>query len=380
MRAFRAMVLFLPLLVHPPSVDAQALRAVRELYIDGIEHDLSLVRFVDVFSDGTIVVGQPQDSRLVFYSPEGSRRGSFGRRGGGPGEFHNVGGRRGFLSDTFWVVDGVNATRVTMVDRNGKLVRSVMPPVPPSPERGTVTGRGSGPPFVVAVSNSGWLVERDFRPGLITPTRWRSMLGDRERGFVFVPNQGGGARLIAALPGSVQQCGPHVSTRLNCAYIISAAGTNGDPIVNVQPILEGQGVGSLKVTSIRLSGDTVFSRLISLPAHPIPRPVLDSIRTSGIARARSPSAAAQWRSAKLRTTYSPFGHGAFVGRDGTIWIGLRKTAAGNPWLILNPDGTEFGRLTVAPNVWITAGNRTHFWGTESDEDGIESIVRYRLVR
>jgi hypothetical protein len=166
---------------------------------------------------------------------------------------------------------------------------------------------------------------------------------------------------------------------LNCAYTITIAGINGEPVVNVVPILEGEDAGSLNVTSIRLSGDTVFSRLISLPAHPIPRPVLDSIRASGIARARSPSAAAQWRSARLRTIYQPFGHGPFVGRDGTIWIGLRKTAAGNPWLILNPDGTAFGRLIVAPNVWITAGTRTHFWGTESDEDGIESIVRYRLV-
>jgi hypothetical protein len=362
------------------QLGGQALRHVRELYVNGVKHDLSLVRFVDVFADGTIVVGQPQDSRVLFYSPTGRRLATFGRRGEGPGEFNLVAWRRGFVADTFWVVDGVGRTRVTMVDRTGKLVRSVMPPTPLPPEAGTVTGIGGGPDFAYSYSNSGWLIERTFRPGLRIPASWKGQLDDREHGFVLVPHREATTRLVSAIPGYAQQCGREYVERLNCQYISTVAGLDGGPLIHVEPIHEGPQAGSLNVTSIRLSGDTVFSRRISLSPHPIPRTVLDSIRASGIALARSPRAAAQWRSAKLRTIYPPIGHGVLVGRDGTIWIGLRKTAAGNPWLILNPDGTEFGRLTVAPNVWITAGNRTHFWGTESDEDGIESIVRYRLVR
>jgi hypothetical protein len=45
---------------------AQDLRAVRDLIIDAQSHDLSDVNFVDTFRDGTIVVGQPQDHRLLF--------------------------------------------------------------------------------------------------------------------------------------------------------------------------------------------------------------------------------------------------------------------------------------------------------------------------
>jgi hypothetical protein len=277
-------------------------------------------------------------------------------------------------------MDGVSLARVTLVDQRGEFVRSILPPVPPPPEPGTSTGRGGGSPFPIALSAAGWIVEREFRPGLAVTANWIPLLRENELGYVFVSASGSPSKLIAALPGFVQQCGRTAFERIHCPRIITTTGADGRSMLVLQPVSEGREAGSVRVTSIAHTGDTAFARLVVLPPIPIAKQVLDSIRARGVASSRSPAEAARWRSAKLRTNYPPFGHAPFVGRDGTIWIGLRKTAAGNPWLILNPDGTEFGRLIVAANVWITAGTRTHFWGTESDEDGIESIVRYRLVR
>lgn len=97
-------------------------------------------------------------------------------------------------------------------------------------------------------------------------------------------------------------------------------------------------------------------------------------------RAQTAADPARWNTRVVRTVYPPLEGATFVGRDGTIWIGLRGTEEGNPWLILNPDGSLYGRLTVPTNVKITAGERTQFWGSEYDENDIQSVVRYRITR
>jgi hypothetical protein len=97
-------------------------------------------------------------------------------------------------------------------------------------------------------------------------------------------------------------------------------------------------------------------------------------------RARTAADPARWNTDNVRTVYPPLEGATFVGRDGTVWIGLHETERGNPWLILNPDGSLYGRLTVPTNVKVTMGERSRFWGSEYDENDIQSVVRFRITR
>lgn len=37
-----------------------------------------------------------------------------------------------------------------------------------------------------------------------------------------------------------------------------------------------------------------------------------------------------------------------------------------------------GRVAVPDNVRIVVANATHIWGIETDADGVQSVVRYRV--
>ncbi|MEZ4379645.1 MAG: hypothetical protein R3B35_15315, partial [Gemmatimonadales bacterium] len=91
-----------------------------DLVIDAVEEDLSDVRFVAAFPDGTIAVSQPVDGRVLLYSPDGHRKAAVGRPGAGPGEFRTLANLHGFIGDTLWLYD-VDLRRFTLVRSDGRI-------------------------------------------------------------------------------------------------------------------------------------------------------------------------------------------------------------------------------------------------------------------
>jgi hypothetical protein len=69
-------------------------------------------------------------------------------------------------------------------------------------------------------------------------------------------------------------------------------------------------------------------------------------------------------------------HGIRIGLDNTIWIGLRATSEGNPWLVLDSAGVPIGRVLLPRNVLLMEASRERIWASEENADGLRSIIRF----
>lgn len=105
--------------------DAPDLTLVEDLRIGSFDDPVagfSRIGDVDVDRDGYIFVAEAQDAEIRVYDPEGRAVRRFGRRGEGPGEFERM-GSMGVTGDTVWVIEGI-AGRVTLFDREGRVLQA----------------------------------------------------------------------------------------------------------------------------------------------------------------------------------------------------------------------------------------------------------------
>jgi hypothetical protein len=132
-----------------------------------------------------------------------------------------------------------------------------------------------------------------------------------------------------------------------------------------------------RVSAFRANGDTVFSQTVAFRSVPIPKSVADSARA---ARARGTQGQRDAAAKMLiPETYPPFSR-LIVGRDESIWIESYGPGAEKFWYVLDNRGTITGRATVPRNVHLMVASRTAVWGIETDDDGLQHIVRYRVNR
>lgn len=131
------------------------------------------------------------------------------------------------------------------------------------------------------------------------------------------------------------------------------------------------------VSVIRLSGDTIFNRTYPYRPEAIPASARDSARaarTRGSASMRE--AAAQM---KIPEVYPPVAR-LLSGRDETTWLETTTRGATRRWIVLDAGGSEIGRLEVPGNIRIMVASRASVWAIETDGDGLESVVRFRVSR
>ena len=68
-----------------------------------------------------------------------------------------------------------------------------------------------------------------------------------------------------------------------------------------------------------------------------------------------------------------------LGLDRTVWIGLRPTDEGRSYLVLNASGDPVGTVVVPQSTRVRQARADRIWVTETDNDGLSSVVRYRVV-
>jgi hypothetical protein len=138
-----------------------------------------------------------------------------------------------------------------------------------------------------------------------------------------------------------------------------------------------------RLTLLRATGDTIFSREYPFVPLPVTRQAVDSamasmernqlLRRSG--KLKELMAAVRREIPKVR----PPVVAALIGSDGRIWVGQQPDASGRPWLIFEPQrGNVVGSVTLPKQILIRAADASHVWGIERNEFDIESVVRYRL--
>ncbi len=360
----------------PPSLAAvdslPVLRLVPDLRIDGHAEDLVGVHPVAVGGGGTLAVGQRMDRQVRIYTQAGQLVAKVGRDGEGPGEFRGV-GSVGWIGDTLWVDDPM-LNRLTFFRSDGSLVRTVG-----LPARGHMPGsfEDAGELSVRALRSDGTIMakvtESPEDPGrFVRVTPEGGILEvlaedwDPDGSWVTVHRSGG--RSTVGLP--------FAAARMSRVY------PDGSRLVFVSAEVEGEEAGTFRVVVVGLGGDTLVARRYPCDVVQIPRRVGDSViaaRARELRGRRSGTevAAAFERHARVPLMYPPIWD-VLVGRDGTIWIHLRRTEEGDPFLVLDPHGLPIGRVVLGENAVVSVAERGWIWTVEWDEFDVHSIVRYRV--
>jgi hypothetical protein len=140
----------------------------------------------------------------------------------------------------------------------------------------------------------------------------------------------------------------------------------------------GADSGTYEVTLFDRSGRVHYVHRYPFTAQPVPQHVLDSVAArAGAGRGPTPSPSMLPKISPPKT-YPPV-EGLVTGADGAVWVQLRATPGGVPWVMLSPRGEVIGTLTLPVNITIMRIAPGMAWGTARDADDVESVVRYRVV-
>lgn len=353
-------------------------RLTRELRIDAAEHDLSPIAFVAVAPNGAIAVSQPQDGFIRFFDVRGTFLGTFGKIGRGPGEFADLArNATGWIGDTLWVSD-FSTRRFTLIAPARTLLRTVpfiqsvtlRPPETETPRVTSVQARSlvAGSQQLATVN----LADDSPWPG----GRHSSMPLIRVDSASVVQN------VIAWHPGRASCM---VSARVGNGFTSAVIPFCSTPIEEfsadgaryAMAIVVGDG-GSYRLSVIRSSGDTIVTRTYPYELVRVPKAVADSVIERRIGRQTGP-AADMWRSAKIPANYPPLAR-VLLGRDETVWIEKFSISGNRDWVVLDGKGNVAARVAVPRSIHLVVASRDQIWAIETDDDGLQHILRYRITR
>jgi hypothetical protein len=360
-----------------PAQSPPRLSLIREMRVDARTNDLSPVGWLAVSRTGVIAVGQSQDHLIRYFDAAGKSLGTFGRNGEGPGEFRRL-DRAGWIGDTLWVVDG-GTNRFTLVSPDRKLLRNV-------PVATTIKSRGDTAANV-QLAGAGAL----YSDGSQLLTAIVSSDPARRPAWAH-DDQNTGSRLVLLTVSSRSEfkqlvsfgprddCGmvAMIAYQL-CGHAAAGIGPTGERVAWAVMSVAGADSGTYRVTQFRSNGKVAFSRKYPFAAQPIPAHIRDSLIERGRTEHGPVIPLTMLPRIEPPHVYPPV-ESVIVGRDGSTWIALRSTPAGNPWVVLSPLGDVVGTLIAPRNVTLMLVESGAAWGTEKDADDVETIVRFRVVR
>lgn len=361
----------------PGVAEGQSWRLAEQLRLDGSDHELSSISWVDAFRDGTIVVAQPQDQRLLFFSPDGRLTGSFGRKGAGPGEYATLAWSHGMTGDTLWTVDG-SLDRYTLIDTRARAVRSL-----PLPRPLHLPGYGDLPfglTYPQGFSARGILLYANAPPAAPLPSRWRAIIGSDQGVLFWATASGQIGALVASLPTRQQVCGTDLARQRECDEPLYAVGTDAGIVVTVTPMITAAGEGRLLVSGVDADGRQVLSVPHPYTPERISDHTTDSLRAAMVRAAQSSRSREYWQRASFPLHRRAIDR-LLIGKDGRIWIGWHSEPGRHKrWWVLGARGDRVAELVAPPRVELTAVGSDAAWGYAADPDGVESVVRYRILR
>jgi hypothetical protein len=359
---------------------APRVRLVEELRLDATAEDFPTVSRVYVGPMGQIVVPIVQDMQLRIYDSTGKRVAAVGRRGAGPGEFQAISGV-GWLRDTLWVGD-IRQQRTTFVGPDHTVLRTT-----PWPQNEGEPGAGERRMWYfapLALMSDGAAIGQAMIE--------RTVGGQQKVQGVYVHRTATGTMRALIETGYMEEqpwmmvvsgFGRPVPFVLSPQY---AFAYDGSRIAQLTAPAPRGTEGAFTVTVLGSRGDTLASRTFPFRGVPIPRQARDSVLASFIPREGRPregpadlpqrfQASARER---MPSVYTPV-ETILLGLDRTIWVGMRPTPEGNGYLILDASGDPIGTLLLPASSRVRQATAARVWVTETDADGLSSVVRYRLA-
>ena len=355
--------------------DAQTpTRIVETLRLDANTEDFSAVGPVRIGPAGQIAITFRQDNQIRVYDSTGKRLTSFGRKGQGPGEFGRM-QVQSWRGDTVWVFD-YEQRRHTFVTQAGRLVRVV---------------RMADALTVLSADTAGPLTSS------FTPHAMRAdgtMLG---LACLRQPMNGSRLGVVQATPAGVTTVLASTSgmgDRCQRGFVASnpllftpqtVIRTDGSTFAQIHvDSMARRGTFSLALSDG--SGRKLFTKSFPYVGEPIPARVVDSVLTAmawspkydpeGLSRKGTEEGIAKAR-ANIPSVYVPIS-GMMFGQDGTMWVFLRGPSGRTSAMVLDASGAQVAVVAVPARSDVVAGSSTQMWVRERDDDGLVSIVRYRV--
>ena len=357
------------------------LQLVEDLRLDADAEDFSAFNRVVVNHDGRMAVPLGQDMHIRIYDSTGHRLMALGRRGSGPGEFQHLGPLT-WLADTLFVGDE-RQMRVTYFGAEGETIRTRVLPPPLAP---TSMGDASGGMFRVFRARSGLpngTILGDAQLAIDNTAVWQW--------HMIALSSDGSSRLVAKPPQlnderwhiTVDGLGKNVPFALRPQFAYSADGSRFGFLTADQ----GRRDGSFRITVLRASGDTLFERDYPVIGEPIPSTAIDSAIGAMVPQAGQPTEDGgppigrfQDEARRRMPMIYPPAEELMLALDGTVWVTLRATSAGREALVLDSLGTPIATVQLPPRSRVQQATARHLWATETDDDGLTSVVRSRIGR
>jgi hypothetical protein len=364
----------------PAQPTAPRVRLVEELRLDATVEDFPTVSRVHVGPRGQIVVPIVQDMQLRIYDSTGKRVAAVGRRGAGPVEFQAM-SIVGWLRDTLWVGD-IRQRRTTFIGPDHEVLRTTPWPQNEGSQGGNEPRMWSFAPLALLSDGSA------IGQALIEST----VDGQQKVQGVYAHRSASGAMRALIETGYMEDqpwmmvvsgLGRSVPFVLSPQY---AFANDGSRIAELTAPAPRGAEGAFTVTVRGPRGDTLASRAFPFRGVPIPREARDSALASfippeGRPREGPPDLPQRFQAIareRMTAVYTPV-ESILLGLDRTIWLALRPTSEGRGYLILDGSAEPIGSLQVPAGTRVRQASATHVWVTETDADGLSSVVRYRAV-
>jgi hypothetical protein len=356
------------------SQSPAALHAVEDLRFEAASTQFSSVGTMLVARSGDLVVTQPSEHLVRAVGATGMVR-SLGRMGDGVGEFQNN-WDAGLVGDSVWIAD-FTLKRLTVAGPS-----LTGPRVIPYPSILTAPS-GAQHPLQGLIP---WGVYAD---GTVLAVPLFGV-GD-ELSDLLPAGQLGIPIVVIDRTGHVRRT-VAVNPRTTCTQPVDLGGRSGsvrrpfcvDPQIVPAPdgshltIASDDPASETKptfhVTTIAVSGDTVYSVAVPFAPVNVPQSSKDSALTAIRTRARQPALALD-----VPDQYPPFRH-VIAGRDGSAWIELWTNDSGHIWLVLDRSGHTIGSVRFPPTFDLRVAESALAWGVNVDGTGAVTLLRYRIVR
>lgn len=346
------------LLAAPMGAQVRTLTATPTRSVVG---DFTHVGSMVIGADGSVLVSQPSDARLLLITTAAEAK-VIGRRGAGPNEFQYI-ARTGLTGGRYWAYDG-QLRRITFIEPSG----GFGPTQPLEKLAGKPALRGFMSPSLAAVVTPDSLLVAASADG----SGMLGMIELAERHFLIT-----GAGQLAMREVTRHPAAPHcavirgnaVSRIATCTASRTAIRPDGRQLVTAIVTFGDKPV--ITLTSASLSGVKGYSVTLPFAPRPIPTAARDSSRAA--MQKLAPGADLP----PFPEFHDPIA-GLIVSSNGDAWL-TEFAPRGSPrttWQI-GTNGKVLGKLTTA-NFTLEAASGNVLWGTTKDADDVISLVQYRV--
>jgi hypothetical protein len=373
-------------LVSSPAAaqSAPRVRITEDLRLDANAENFSAVGLIYVGPRREIIVPLRQDMQIRMYDSTGKRIAAVGRRGSGPGEFQSI-GQTGWIADTLWTYD-LQQRRFTLISPAGVVLRTIPLGANRSGPQGNARTAGELEYFIPYVLNAdGSIVgegrfHQESKPGAYVWAEARIVhspaVGEMRTLAKSPEYQNGPWYMTVEIFGNPVPFAPLPQTVFSL---------DGKRFALFTVDLKGREGGTYTIQMFRTTGQVIFNKTFPYTGLPIPQRVVDSTLAAMIppggraleGPADMPQRFQAIAKQKMPPVYPPV-QAVIPSYDNTTWVVLRRTPEGQTAIVLNARGEPVGSVAVPPRSRILQGSATHVWMTETDADGLVSVVRYKL--